>query len=281
MNKLSLAGRSCMDIKKLNTKKNIVLIIIEVIISFLSLIYTGYLLNKYQNQIYSFIGLIILLIGIVVFIYLMELVERKTLFGVCFCCFLLIISGYFILILTKIYTDKQMMIITFYSTLVGALTASGIGLFGAAYGSRIGGKQAHEAAIEAIAAQIKHENEKRENEKKETNIYIRNIIVTFLQKEIKNNYEILDITGVKNLPIGTNFKLRFDEYEKSKYTLLMNPTTIVREINKLYCLFYEILELNENNQIQDKLNKLNEIIEQREAVEDLINDLQYKRKFQE
>lgn len=163
------------------------------------------------------------------------------------------------------------------SVLLGAIVAAGIAVIGSLYGVKIGSQRALEGIMNLLKEQMQVEAIAKEKDRVEKATYIQSIILTFLNKEIEKNYEILDITGVKNLPIGTNFQLRFDEYEKTKYVLLENPTRSVREVNKLYSLFYDIIDLNDNNQVQQKLSKLDQIIEQKEIVDILLSDIKYMK----
>lgn len=161
--------------------------------------------------------------------------------------------------------------------LVSIIAASGIGAIGSIYGARFGSEKSMQAIMETIKEQKREENEQKEKERVERVTYIQSIISTFITREMKENFSILDLTGEKNLPIGTNFILKFDEYEKTKYVLLENPTRAVREINKLYAMFYEITNMNSNNQIQDKLKKMDEIIEEKDTIEILLSDVKYMK----
>lgn len=165
----------------------------------------------------------------------------------------------------------------FFSVLISSIVAAGIAVFGSIYGAKLSAEKSIEATMEILKEQMMVELQEKERLRIEKATYIQSIIVTFLKKEIEKNYDILDITGIKNLPIGTNFMLQFEEYEKTKYILLENPTRIVREINKLYSLFEDILGLNDNSRVQDKLKKLDEIIEQKEIVDILFSDVKYTR----
>lgn len=157
--------------------------------------------------------------------------------------------------------------------LLSILAASGIGAGGALYGARYGARKSIEAGL-ALLDQFKMEElARKEQEKTERAAYIQSILLTFLVREMNDNFELLDLSGDKNLPIGTNFILKFDEYEKTKYMLLENPTRSVREINKLYALFYEICGMNSNAQIQAKMKKMDEIIEVKDTVEILLSDV--------
>lgn len=175
------------------------------------------------------------------------------------------------------YTGGKYNMINFVSILVSSIVAAGLAVFGSIYGAKIGAERSIEGTMKILKEQMRIELQEKEKNRIENATYTQSIIVTFLNKEIEKNYEILDITGEKNFPIGTDFKLQFDEYEKTKYILLKNPTRSVREINKLYSLFNDILALNDNNQVQDKLKKIDEIIQQKDMVDILLSDIKYMK----
>lgn len=163
------------------------------------------------------------------------------------------------------------------TALISVAAASGIGAVASIYSARMGAEKAMKAIMGVLEERRLDENLVKEKERIDRAAYIQSIIITFITREIGENYRALDITGERNIPIGTNFKLKFDEYEKSKYMLLENPTRSVREINKLYNLFYEIIEMNDNNQVQDKLKKMDQIIEQKDTIEILLSDIKYMK----
>lgn len=165
----------------------------------------------------------------------------------------------------------------FFSIIISSVVAAGIAVFGSIYGAKIGAERGVEGVMGVLREQMEIEKQEKEKERIEKATYIQSIIITFLNKEIDKNYDILDITGEKNLPIGTEFKLQFDEYEKTKYLLLENPTRTVREINKLYSLFNDIVVLNDNDKVQEKLKKIDEIIEQKDTIEILLSNIKYMK----
>jgi hypothetical protein len=252
-------------------------LLLDVSITAILLGYTSFYLIFNKNQSYIFFILIEIIIGIYVLLYIVEAKYKKILNGLCLLGFILVGSGYLIVLVIKTFPGGKDYMINFFIILVSLLVAAGVAVFGSIYGAKLGAEKSIEGTMEILKEQMRVELHEKEKLRIEKATYIQSIIATFLSKEMEKNYEILDITGVKNLPIGTNFKLEFDEYEKTKYILLENPTRIVREINKLYSLFDDILNLNDNNRIQDKLKKLDEIIAQKEIVDILFCDVKYSK----
>jgi hypothetical protein len=164
-----------------------------------------------------------------------------------------------------------------YSALFGCIVGAVIAVVSYKYGLKNGGEKALKGILETFNEKFDRELKEKEREKREQIAYVQDIIATFLMKEMKKNYEALDISGKKNLPVGTEFDLEFVAFEKTKYILLENPTRTVREIYKLYSLFEDITKLNDTNQVQDKMNKLDEIIQQKDIVDILLSDVKYMR----
>lgn len=164
-----------------------------------------------------------------------------------------------------------------YSALAGCVLGAALAVACYRFGFKAGSEKALQGIMEAFQEQLRQQAQEKEKEKREKTSYVQDIIATFLMKEINKNYELLDLSGKKNLPIGTEFKLEFSVFENTKYILLEYPTRTVREIYKLYSLFDDITNLNDTSQVQDKLKKFDEIMEQKELVEILLSDVKYMR----
>ena len=164
-----------------------------------------------------------------------------------------------------------------YSALFGCIIGAFIAVFSYKYGLKTGSEKALKGILETFNEKFNLELKEKESEKREKIAYVQDIIATFLMKEMNRNYEILDISGKKNLPVGTEFELEFDTFEKTKFILLENPTRAIREIYKLYSMFEDITKLNDTSQVQDKLKKLDDIIQQKEIVDILLSDVKYMR----
>jgi hypothetical protein len=164
-----------------------------------------------------------------------------------------------------------------YSALFGGIVGAVIAVVSYKYGLKTGSEKALKGILETFNEKFNMEQKEKEREKREKTAYVQDIIATFLMKEMNRNYEILDISGKKNLPVGTEFELEFDAFEKTKYILLENPTRTIREIYKLYSMFEDITQLNDTSQVQDKLKKLDDIIQQKEIVDILLSDVKYMR----
>lgn len=252
-------------------------LLLDIILSSAAVAYTGFYISYNKKEVYIFLLIIEILIGMYVYIVITDIKYKSVLYGFCLFCFILVGCGYLIVSLTKIFPGGKDIMLIFFSVLISSLVGAGIAVFGSIYGVKISSERSLKGIMEVLKEQKNVELHEKEKMRIEKATYIQSIILTFLNKEIEKNYEILDISGEKNLPIGTVFKLQFDEYEKTKYLLLENPTRSVREINKLYSLFDDILQLNDNNKIQDKIKKLDEIIEQKDMVDILLSEVKYTR----
>ena len=134
-------------------------------------------------------------------------------------------------------------------------------ILGVWIGSRIQAK--------VMKKQNNREDEKRDKEKQEQDMFINQVVTNFLLTEIDWNYNILDISGTRCLPIEHKEHLRFNEFQEAKYLLLKNSNKLVREIIKLYSLFQDILAARPNRSDSGRLTILNQIIKQKGVIEDL------------
>jgi hypothetical protein len=157
--------------------------------------------------------------------------------------------------------------------IAGGILASAICVFGTFYGARHGSDKAIMTIMKYLEDYRNEEAAIKEKQRLERAKYIQAVIITFLVRELEENYSLLDLEGTMNLPIGTVFKLKFEEYEKCKYLLLENPTITVKEINNMYNLLYEISKMNNTSQVQGKIKKIDEIVEKRDTLDILLSDI--------
>lgn len=153
------------------------------------------------------------------------------------------------------------------SLMVGILCS----IFGMLLGVIIGAKTYSKGAIDTVNEILSHEREKSVKEKSKKEEYIFQMIMSFLKNEIEINYNVIGISTSKKIYILKNERLHFEEYERIKYRLLEHPTDMVKEINKLYRLFYDLLLLSPNIQDPERINKLDEIVKQKELLDTYFN----------
>jgi len=151
---------------------------------------------------------------------------------------------------------------------IGLLSA-GVVLFSGLFGAWLGAKIQNKGAMDAIGKQIEKDEEKRAKDKREQDTFIGQVITNYLLSEIEWNYNMLDIWGSKDLPIGHKVELGYTEFEQAKYLILKNPNDQVRQIIKLYGLFKDIQAANPDRRDPGRLKILSQIIEQKKIIEDL------------
>lgn len=153
------------------------------------------------------------------------------------------------------------------SILIGLLGS----IFGMLLGVIIGAKTYSKGALDAVNEKLTFERDRNVKEKKEREEYALNMIMSFLKNEIEINYNVIGISTSKKIYILKNERLHFEEYERIKYKLLEHPTDMVKEINKLYRLFYDLLLLSPSNQDPERINKLEDIVKQKDLLDAYFN----------
>lgn len=230
-----------MKIKDFITKHKLLSSLVIIFMTFLFMALSVYLAIRLNNRIFNLIAIGILLTGIFIIIMIIISKDNKVIIVVSLIFFLILfLLGYIGISISKLFKEKEDVMIGFYGSIISGIISAIIGAGGAIYGAKIGGK----SAKDAVTAQIKYQNDLINSERNSKEQLAIKIIVNFLWYEICYNCRMLDD---KNKALSTdkflkekpesyvyakNFK--FNDYNKTKYQLLNYNNVIVKNVIEVY-----------------------------------------------